>query len=183
MTGRDDDRIQHAFRPLYGRPCWGVEQGYGSFLTFEFDAPKLKILEPREFLYIISDKLRVRTLRRSAYVHGEWHLWIYCCARAIRLNGKQLAHWELASLRIERAVGVLNGQALTKVSPGPGGRWVFDFDLGGSLLTWPYDEESEQWMLYQPSGEVLTVRADGYFKQQRSDEPADRGEWLPLHTP
>ena len=28
--------IENLFQPLYGKDCWQVEQGYGSFLTFEF---------------------------------------------------------------------------------------------------------------------------------------------------
>lgn len=177
-----DGAIQGAFGPVYGRPSWKAEQGHGSFLAFEFGEPRLEISEPRELLYVISDKLRGRALQRIACVHGEWHLWIYCCAWSIRLNGKQLAQSESSRLRILRAVRVINGQALTQVSSKSNGRWLFDFDLGGSLLTWPTDEDSEQWVLYVPSGYVLTVRADGCFKHERSNANPDGAKWLPIAT-
>src|ERR1700730_15266743 len=39
------DRI---FKMLYGKPCWNVKPGYGSFLTLEFGKPHLQIHEPRK---------------------------------------------------------------------------------------------------------------------------------------
>jgi hypothetical protein len=32
------DLIDEIFQPVYGKPCWQVKQGIGSFLTFEFEA-------------------------------------------------------------------------------------------------------------------------------------------------
>jgi hypothetical protein len=41
-----------------------------------------------------------------------------------------------------------------------GARTSFIFDLGAELETKPYDRASEQWLLYEPDGYVLTWRAD-----------------------
>lgn len=77
-------QIERLVRRLYGEPCWGVKPGVGSFLTLEFGKPICKCVSqssqpralPRAF-----DKL----WRAGKSVHGEWHLWIYCC------------HWEVLS--------------------------------------------------------------------------------------
>ncbi|MEM8854527.1 MAG: hypothetical protein AAGD34_12570, partial [Pseudomonadota bacterium] len=57
-------------RPMVGQVAWGVAQGYGSFLTFNFGEPKLMVTERRS---VKSGR------RRSAHVRGDGHIWIYCC--------------------------------------------------------------------------------------------------------
>jgi hypothetical protein len=85
-------------------------------------------------------------------------------------------------MKIRKAAEFLNGQKLTyfsisvrKVS------CVFKFDLGGILKTMPYDSESEQWLLYEPSHKVLSVGADGRYKNVPSDMPDDLGQWKRMH--
>ena len=39
--------VEAAFQPVLGLPCWGVQCGYGSFLTLEFGQPRLEVVEPR----------------------------------------------------------------------------------------------------------------------------------------
>ena len=175
------DLIDAAFSPIYGKPCWLAQRGYSSFLTFEFGTPHLDIYEPGERPFALSKKVKIRLVRRTVRVHGEWHLWIYCCDWSIRLGGKQIAHSESSDRRTERAVGVLDGQSLTRVSVDPSNaRSVFEFDLDGSLLTWPYDKDSEQWLLYEPSGYVLTVRADGRYSHQPGDTDLSQEQWHAL---
>lgn len=171
--------LQAAFGRLYGQPCWMASKGYGSSLTFEFGEPRLTIGEPRERLYALSSKVTLPIVHRPVRVHGQWHLWIYCCRWSIHLHGRPIAHSESADQRIERAVTVLDGQQLTQVSIDPAdASSVFAFDLGGSLRTRPYDEMSEQWLLYEPSGYVLTVRADGRYSHQPGDTRPDDEQWL-----
>ena len=75
-------------------------------------------------------------------------------------------------------MGILNRQALTSVDvhPRTGGS-RFTFDLGCVFLTHSapagtYDDEPvEQWMLYQPSGMVLTVRGDERYATEPSNVP------------
>ena len=39
--------FERVFRKLYGKPCWGVTNWYGSGIHFEFGKPHLEIREPR----------------------------------------------------------------------------------------------------------------------------------------
>jgi hypothetical protein len=156
---------------MLGLPAWDVKQGHGSFLTFEFGEPKLKISERRS---------KDGGLRRSAYVRGEWHLWIYCCHWRALQHGAQLAWSEDTREVIDRAAATLNGQKLKAVTVDPAeGRSTFTFDLGGSIETWPYgdDPADEQWIILTNT-EAFVFRADGYYTRQPSDKPLKQGEWL-----
>lgn len=113
-------------QPMLGLPAWGVKQGHGSFLTFEFGEPKLEV----------SERLRDERTIRDAYKHGQWHLWIYCCHWRAFQDGTELAWSEDADREIARATATLNGQKLLSISVAPQeGRSTFVFDLGGSLET------------------------------------------------
>jgi hypothetical protein len=63
--------FHRVFREIYGKPCWNVRPGYGSFLTLEFGKPHLDVREPAAASK--DDSLRVQRLlaRRSVFVHGE----------------------------------------------------------------------------------------------------------------
>jgi hypothetical protein len=176
------------FEPICGKPCWEVKQGHGSFLTLEFGTPKLFVGEVRE-------RPRKRRLvkiwksvsPRQVFVHGEWHLWIYCCEWKLTLGLGRLAnvHSESSKRQIAAALRILNGQDLTKVSINPkAGSSIFEFDLGGKLTTKrkkdlnTVGEPYENWMLFEPSGHVLTYRADGKYSWHRADEPFENPEWL-----
>jgi hypothetical protein len=179
------DPIGATFQPLYGKPCWNAKKGYSSFLTFEFGQPHVELSDKiRERPFRFSAKVS-RTLRsRLAYVHGEWHLWIYCCAWSIALDGWRAAHGESRDLRIDRAVAALNGQALTRVSVNPAdSSTVFEFDLGGTLRTWAYDETSEQWILFEPAGTTFTLGPRGRYRRVRSDAEPKRTRWRTLSPP
>ena len=160
-------------RPMIGVPTWGVQQGHGSFLTFEFGEPKLEVRERQS---------EEKGLRRSAYVHGQSHIWIYCCHwRAIQ-DGEQLAWSEDANSLIGRATATLNGQKLLAVNIDANqGRSSFTFDLGGSLETWPYgdDHTDEQWKIYR-GAETFAYRADGLYSHGSSDRTPELVRWLPL---
>ena len=126
------------------------------------------------------------SLRRSASVRGEWQLWISCCRWTLSLDADRLAGSESDSTTIARALGALNGQALTSVEVLSGdGRSEFAFDLGCRLETEPFvdgtfgDDPIEQWHLYQPSGLVLSVRSDGTWHQGPANEPSDE-VWTPI---
>lgn len=158
---------------MLGLPAWGVKQGHGSFLTFEFGEPELAVEERHT---------AERGLRRSAHVHGQWHLWIYCCHWRVVQEGLQLAWSEDADRIIGHATAVLNGQKLLAVNVAPEeGRSTFSFDLGGSLETWPYgdDPADEQWTILA-TGEAFAYRADGTYTRGPSSTPPDLDRWLPL---
>jgi len=172
--------FEKAFRGIYGKPCWCVRPGYGSFLTMEFGTPRLEIREPIAASKGSYAKVRKALARRNVSLHGEWHLWIYCCDWEVLSKGKRIAS---SSRRItkRRAAAVLNGQKLIRFSILPGKvLCTFEFDLGAILKARPFDKKSEQWLLYGPRHSVLVVRADGRYKYQRSDAPEDSGKWRPI---
>jgi len=161
--------LRRFFEPILGLPCWNVERGWGSFLTFEFGRPHLVVREPSSDLSTISSK-KVRELyqRRTVHVRGQWHLWIYCCNWTV-YDRTRIVGDSSSPRRIDRAAKLLNGQKLLSVALAPrGARTEFIFDLGGVLQTAPYDRRSEQWYLYEPSGSVLTLRADRRYSYQRA---------------
>jgi hypothetical protein len=160
------------FAPVLGLPAWGVRQGHGSFLDFEFGQPALKVEEWQT----------KEGMRRSAHVTGEWHLWIYCCHWRVLQDGAELAWSESTREEIDRAAARLNGQQLSGVTVDPrNGRSSFAFDLGGVLETWPYGDDltQQQWTVFN-RGEVFGYRADGHYFRGRADTPPDQEQWFPL---
>ena len=159
--------IQQSFDKLYGVPSWHVQQGFGSFLTFDFGTPRQEIGS-----VINPEPNRPGSrLTRMVTIRGDWHLWIFCCGWRIIQDGSVLATFESSRESISAACAALNGQALSEVGfQSERGECVFRFDLGGMLSTAPYDEDLlEQWILYCPDSYVLTYRSDGAFSYGRSD--------------
>jgi hypothetical protein len=171
------------FQPLLGLHAWGVQHGYGSFVTMEFGEPELKIITRLMPTELEGEPSRIKS--RSTQTGGQWHLWIYCCDWSISLNGIQMAHSESEDVQINRAVDVLDGQILTKVSVTGLAHTKFEFDLGGVLTTWPsptdsYDgEDVEQWYLYEPNKHVLALRSDGYVSLDPGSRTEEEHDWFP----
>ena len=158
---------------MLSMPTWDVKQGHGSFLTLKFGEPKLVIEERRS-----ADG----GFRRSAYVRGRWHLWIYCCHWRVLQDETQLAWSEDARSVVDRAAAALTGQMLRGVSVAPDeGCSTFSFDLGGSLETWPYgeDQDDEQWII-STEIDAFTYRADGTYSHSSMSTPRDLERWSPL---
>jgi hypothetical protein len=173
-------QIEKVLLRLYGKPCWGVSPGAGSFLTLEFGRPRLAIREPIVAKEFTSAKVRNDLARRTVHVHGEWHLWIYCCNWEVRSGDKRIGD-SSTKMRIRRAAELLDGQRLTGFSISRRkANCVFEFDLGATLFTRPYDKCSEQWLLYEPSHRVLIQRADGRYQYGPSDKVKDSAEWKPI---
>lgn len=169
--------FENVFKRIYGKACWGVKQGYGSFLTLEFGEPHLVIREPIVASKSASLKVRRSLASRQAYPQGQWHLWIYCCTWKVLSHGKRVGD-DSTKARIRGVAKLLDGQKLTRFSISRRRlECAFEFDLGGTLITRPYDKRGEQWLLYEPSGKVLVLRADGRYKYTRSDVPESKGGW------
>jgi hypothetical protein len=102
----------------------------------------------------------------------------------IPVHGKRIGHSNLkgSSKRpIQRAADELDGQRLIQVSVDPrNANTIFEFDLGSRLETKPYDETSDQWMLFEPSGNVFTLRADSNYSHEPDDTHPDDTIWMPL---
>jgi hypothetical protein len=168
------------FEKLYGQPCWNVSPGWGSFLTLNFGQPCLEVREPTEPKDSCSPRVRKLLQRRRVTVRGQWRLWIYCCDWRVLENNKVVGDCS-SGRRIKRAAGTLDGQRLIQTEIiSRGCRTVFHFDLGGRLETKPYNRRSEQWMLFEPTGNVLTLRADKCLCYSRSDAPCDTLKWEPI---
>ena len=94
-----------------------------------------------------------------------------------RKDRRRLDH----ATRIERAARELNGQELQDVKvTGRRAGTVFIFDLGAELETKPYDRSSEQWLLYEPDGRVLTWRADRKYQYGSGGRAPQNGKWWDL---
>ena len=181
--------ISEAFRPVLGLPSWDVKKGHGSFITMQFGQPELRIKEPR-LLPVFLDRAPAQTMVRSTEIYGQWHLWIYGCVWSLTLDTVELAHCESEDATIVRALRALNGQVLTSVEVDPAdGSSTFAFDLFCVLSTHPAQHQGadgepiEQWMLYQPSGQVLSVRGDGRYRAEAGSAPRDDRSWAPIPVP
>jgi hypothetical protein len=153
-----------------------------------FGEPHVEV-SPARIMPLHIDGAPARAMRRSAHVRGDWHLWIYQCAWTLALSGITLAHSESDQATIRRALRALNGQALIRVQIDPDeGRTEFAFDLGCDLTAFQYpehdgDEPDELWMLFEPSGQVVTTRSDGTISRTPSAEPRDHNQWLAITEP
>jgi hypothetical protein len=170
--------LQQIFKKLYGKPSWNVQGGWGSFITFDFGNPKLEVLKK-----VFKPSKGRKYPQRYAHIHGEWHLWIYCCDWVIRQDGRKVGD-STSKEKINRGCSVLGGQYLTKVVVNPK-NWQTDFyfDLGGHLQTKPYkkeDEPSEIWKLRCPDGRWFRLRADGKFSHQSGNTTPDKEVWQPF---
>src|SRR5580704_3237092 len=129
------------FREIYGKPCWNVKPGYGSFLSLEFGKPHLDIREPTVAGKDASRRVRTLLARRSVFVHGEWHLRIDCCSWEVLSNGRHVGNGS-TKVNVRRAADLLSGQKLIQFSFFPREvQCVFEFDLGATLKTAPYDKK------------------------------------------
>jgi hypothetical protein len=166
------DRIQKILRKLYGKPCWDARKGHSSFLTFEFGKPQVYVHEPFK-PWNGKSPPRPAASRRAAWIHGEWHLWIYMCKWTILQDGVRRADSASTTRRIERAVITLQGQALRKVSVDRvRGRSRFEFDYGGVVETKRSERMNIQWILHDPKKGVLEIRGDGKHSYAHESSPA-----------
>lgn len=157
----------------------------------EFGEPQVEVHKPLMLPVAIAGAPD-RTLQRLAFVHGELHLWIYCCEWSLRLATAELAHSESDDITMNRALAVLNGQQLQAVDIEPDdGHTTFTFDLGCSLLTFPapagtYNGPAEQWTMLTRSGAgmaVLAIREDGKYHIGDGHEKPGSEHWLSIGTP
>ena len=155
--------IDRSFRPLLGQPCWGLHYEPRLNLSINFGRPALRVREPYD-TDSKSDAVRRMASRRQVTVRGRWWLWLYNCRWRIVSGGLTLATGSSSLRKIERAVSQLAGQALNSVQVEPvTGSTCFTFDLGCVLHCRRFERgsDAELWLLYRPSGFVLSVYGDG----------------------
>jgi hypothetical protein len=173
--------VKRVFRSIYMKPCWGAKQGYGSMLMFEFGEPHLRIQEPHEASSSASARLRSLFSRRLVTIRGDWRLTIFGCSWKLNSDGRGTVDSDSTRARIRKALAILNGQALVKVSGDPArGRWLFEFDLGAKLKTTRFDRVTELWWLSEPSGCTLSVRGDGRYSHRPPGKIIRNAKWRAL---
>jgi hypothetical protein len=169
--------VEQVFYPLYGLPCWNAKSGYSGSLTMEFGNPFLQIREPRLSRDSLTPDTPEYWAHRLVTVRGQWHLWIHSCAWQVFTGQKRVGHSNLSGSSkrpIDRAAHELDGQKLVHIEVGPQGKTtVFEFDLGSRLESKPYNQTSDQWLLYEPSGYVFSLRGDGYYSHNPGNMPPD----------
>lgn len=158
--------MAEAWKPLIGRPCWGVYNGYSSWLTFQFGEPRLEIREP-------DPESNIPSLRtRSVHVLGEHQLRVDMAQWLIFQDGARLAHNESERGLIQFAAARLDGQALLEARTRPDPPVTeLTFDLGGRVWISRYpawDPSHALWDLR--SGEtILSLHADGRLTCERPE--------------
>lgn len=174
---RIDPIFDRAFSEIYGKPAWRVSPGWGSFITFEFGDPHLETREPITTKQDVDEKVKESLARRNVFIHGDWHLWINCCDWEVTSGGTLIGK-STSAPSIRKAADFLDGQKLIRFSLTPETvRCVFEFDLGGRLDTYPYDDTSEQWLFFaRRDSNVLILRADGMYSLKPSDQVVE-DEW------
>ncbi len=177
-----DPTFDRCFAPLIGLPCWHVKPGYGSFITLEFGEPRLEIREPKDARKDATPKVRKIFSQRKVTVRGQWHLWVYCCNWSI-MKRDHIVGCSTDNDTVPAGTQFLDGQILTNATTDSSFSSRFTFDLDGELTTRPRDADSEQWMLYQPDGNVLSLRGDGTYCHSPSNTEQEHEQWMPAWKP
>ena len=129
MSVRDGSAL--AFRLLArvsGLPCWGILNGWGSFLSLKFGTPALHIRQYKKWPQWGGAP------RRMVVVEGQHSIFVQMSDWAIRINGRRIAHNESDRAVIAKAARRLEGQILVGVRWAPKAvSTTFEFDLGGEL--------------------------------------------------
>jgi hypothetical protein len=168
--------IERLFQPLYGQPCWGLCYDRNLNLSMNFGKPSLRVREPYD-TDSKSGVVRRLAARRLVTVRGEWWLWIYYCSWRLILGGLELATGSSSLRRIHGAMAQVEGQQLVSAEVEPetaATRFVFDLGCVLHCRRFEQDTDAEMWMLYKPSGYVLSVHGNASFSHQRAKEAEKR---------
>ena len=159
--------IKQKFHELSNFPCWGVLNGYGSWLTFNFGRPSLDIREP-----IPESKNEYLRKYRWVRLQGEYYLWVEMCDWTIFQDEEKIDHNESDRIEIQKAANRLDGQILNNVLISP--KQIsseFQFDLGGKLVVSKYENakpDHNLWYLFYDD-ECTSFTASGNFVTDKSD--------------
>jgi len=153
MTIRKTDvsEIQAYINPMLGKKAWGVSLGEGSFITIEFGIP-------------------VPSEEDQEQIHGEWHLWIYCCSWRLEQGEEILAASEDSQSKLEEAVKTLECLTLYSVELLPPA-WdtILNFEQQVILRLFSvYSEDYEHWILFTPNGDVINIGPGTHWSIEKS---------------
>lgn len=140
VTSKNIGEIQKKISSLIGKKAWNVSLGEGSFITIEFGKPCL-------------------SAENATKIHGEWHLWIYCCAWRLEQENEVIAASEDPRSKLEEAIKKLEGLRIQSIDLfSPAFDTLLTFEQQTFLRLFPiYSEEYEHWMLFTPDENVLTI--------------------------
>lgn len=140
VTSETIREIKKKLDLLIEKKAWNVSLGHGSFITLEFGKPCLP--EGNE-----------------AKIHGEWHLWIYCCAWRLEQENEVIAASEDPRSKLKESIKKLDGLILKSIDLfSPAFDTLFIFEKQTFLRLFPiYSQEYEHWMLFTPDKNVLTI--------------------------
>lgn len=117
--------VEEFFSRLQGLPCWGVSNGFGSWIDLEFGRPRLEVWRARE---------TSRGWQRHVHVGGEHSLWIEMCDWVLTFDGRRVLHSESLRTRMPPVLRRLDGRVLTGVRIGLRPlRTTLTFEFGAEL--------------------------------------------------
>jgi hypothetical protein len=149
-----DMQIEQVVLKLIDQTPWGIRLGHGSFLTMEFGKPE--------------------DSRSGRFAHGEWHLWLYMCSWRIETQKQVLAGSQDHRDAIETALREVQFGSIRSINVAmPSHDLAIEFDSKAKLLVFSTSStrEQEQWMLFAPDGNCLTVFGNGTFEYTPRDQP------------
>ena len=151
------------WKPLIGQLVWSVHRGMGTFLTMEFGSPHLSVREPVSVTLDHTARVLRNLRRRRVYIVGDWHFWVQYSDWKLSTAGAILEHRSPIGSPLDECLNDLDGQRLLSVEAGSGtNSWVFKFDCGGVLETWPSTEIPDtQWSLHSWNGDIAAYQSDG----------------------
>lgn len=143
VSRRDLSIIEGVFRPIYGRPCWGVNYERYLNLSLHFGPPHLIIREPHSTASQ-SSAVRRNAARRLVTVGGRWWLWIFTSYWRLSYNGVVISNQRrYDSGKVRNMLCDLEGQKLIRVRVNPKNSSTrFEFDLGAKLDVWKLDDDT-----------------------------------------
>lgn len=164
---RSERLLMTRFQALSGLPCWGVRQGYGSFVWLNFGQPHLDVRVPTQESKFASQR------RRSVAVEGDYCLWIEQCEWRIVDGDQELAHSESDDTGISQALGQLEGALLKEIHVIPGNgdcSFLFEYNLSVHLKRYSdFELDDPIWNLYSP-GSATSFLASGRLEDGKGDE-------------
>lgn len=136
-----DERIQTFTEQLIGQTAWGVQLGWGSFLTFEFGTP----------------------MTEEGATRGEWHLWLRMCNWRVETQKEVMCCSGDEPAYIDGKVADCDWGTVRQISlERPGLDLEVVFSSGRVLRAFiSSSTEEDQWMLYGPNRMTLIAHGGG----------------------
>jgi hypothetical protein len=163
-----ESQLKNDLLKLTNTPCWGVVNGYGSWLKFQFGHPHLQIRDP-----IPAANSEALRKFRNVTVEGDYGFWLELCDWDILQDGIHLAHSESEASDIDKAIARIDGQILKHIKFSTHSPQIeLQFDLGGEIKVKSYsDSESDDGIWHFYVGEfIYTLKANGFIEYGKGSD-------------